>query len=138
MRGSPARRGLQLGTPVRAGSQTRVVEQPEASRDLALGPCGEPVVGHDAELRLAIALGQRLAERQAQPRPGRAERVGHDHRDGVGVPARGPGVELLDGEARHAAAELVEALLEDLAERGDRRVGLAHAQVISIIFSRTA
>jgi hypothetical protein len=128
--GGGARLLSQTRAPARYADASRVpdgvVEQPEAPCDLVLGPRGEPVIGHDAELRIAIAVGQRLAERQAEPRPGRAERVGDDHRDRVGGAAGGAGIELLDGEPVEAAAKLVEALVQHLAERGDRRVSVGH------------
>ena len=91
------RRGLQFGMPDAGRIPRGAVEHAQASRDRVLGPGGEPVVGHARNSAVAIAVGQRRSHRQAEPRPSRAERVGHDHRDRVGVPAGGPGVQLLDG-----------------------------------------
>ena len=49
----------------------------------------EPLVGHRAELCVAVTRGQRRSHRQAEPRQGRAERMRDDHRDRVRVAAGG-------------------------------------------------
>ena len=66
-----ARRGLQTGVPTREGSQAPVSSTPRQRAIMSSVHAAKPVVGHGAELGIAISRWQRRAHRQTEPRQGR-------------------------------------------------------------------
>src|SRR5439155_2007992 len=93
---------------------------------------GEPVndldqlsgsADHGAELGVPIAIWERRAHGNREPRPGAVHRVDGEHGDGVGALLRWAPVQRVGRESRDRIAEPIDGLLDDLTSGAERGVG---------------